>query len=75
MRGVTLTALLRRRIKARALAKGDILSVTTEKKIQGGSYDKLYYGANGRAFERAQFVASNKGHWCSAVWAHCPMAV
>ncbi len=52
--------------------KGDILSVTTKKRRRSG--DKLQYRANGRVFERAQFVVSNKGHWSSTVWAHCPIA-
>lgn len=52
--------------------KGDMLLVTTKKHGQSG--DKLQYKAIGRVFGRAQFVVSNKGDWCSAVWAHCPIA-
>lgn len=38
------------------------------------SSDKLQFKANGVVFERLQFVIPNKGDWCSAAWAGCPMA-
>lgn len=42
--------------------------------IHRRSSDKLQFVANGVVFERVQFVIPNKGDWCSAVRAHCPIA-
>lgn len=58
---------------------GDMLVLTTKKKkekekIPSQSGDKLQWKAIGQVFGRAQFVGSNKGDWCSAVWARRPIA-
>lgn len=53
---------------------GDILSVATQKKKKNEAVTNCTTERMAEYFERAQFVVSNKGHWCSTAWARCPMA-